>query len=544
MCRDTRNLLEALRRGADPLGNALIDAVLAHRISRRALLRQASVIGLSAPVLGWGAARAAAPGGTIRVGHMAPQGSLEPVKSADPGAFTQLAICGEYLCTVGADFTLRPGLAESWSANPDGSIWTFKIRKGVTFHSGRPMTATDVVASFDRLSDPDNDSNALTAFNGVLSKGGARAVDDATVAFHLEAPLGQFPYLVSSDTPNAIILPADYRGDYEANHLATGPFKLELSTPGVGASFLRNTDYWGPRATPERLEVTFFSDEKALVDALLADQIDIMASLSTRAAAALVGNPTVDIISVPSSAHTQVHMRTDLDPFKDPRVRRAVALTLDRPGLTQGLFGGRARIGNDSPFAAIYPSTDTSVPQRARDLAQARQLLEAAGLTSGFSAELTSQTYQEIPDYALAIQHAVAEIGVKLTITALEPTSYFASGVFGKSPWLDCAMGITDYVHHAIPHAHLMAPLRSDGAWNAARYRNPVYDKHVASYSAAVDLDSQRRAAADIQKTLLDDTPVIFGYFTDALAAVRKGVTGVVFAPQGQVWLAGASFAR
>ena len=73
-------------------------------------------------------------------------------------------------------------------------------------------------------------------------------------------------------------------------------------------------------------------------------------------------------------------MRCDLDPFKDARVRRAIALCLDRPRIVQGLMKGKAPLGNDSPFAAAYPSTDPSVPQREKNIAEAKQLMEAAGL--------------------------------------------------------------------------------------------------------------------------------------------------------------------
>ena len=141
-------------------------------------------------------------------------------------------------------------LAESWSPNKDGTVWTFKLRKGVKFHNGKAMTADDVVATFDRLADPANGSNALSAFTGLLSKGGTRKVDDYTVEFHLDAANGNFPYAVSTDNYNAVIIPADYNGDYEKTMIGTGPFKLEKYTPKVGATFVRNPDYWGGQQYP------------------------------------------------------------------------------------------------------------------------------------------------------------------------------------------------------------------------------------------------------------------------------------------------------
>ncbi len=525
-----------LRRNAGPIGNALIDDFATGRISRRDLLRHGAVLGLFLPLLQSVPARAA-DGGTMKIGLITPTGNLDPGKASDPAGIALLSLCGEYLCINGPDFSLRPGLAESWSPNGDGSVWTFKIRKGVTFHGGRPMTAADVAATFQRLADPDGEANALTSFEGILSKRGIRKLDDDTVEFRLDMPHGQFPYLVSSDTPGAIILPTDYSGGYETAQIATGPYKLEQFTPGASARYVRNPAYWGDKGGPGAVDVTFFEDAKAQSEALLAGRVDVLTSVPRASAPGLAGNSAIEIIGIPTTAHTQLHLRTDMDPFKDLRVRRALALALDRPKLVQDLFAGHARIGNDSPFAAVYPSTDKTVSQRTRDLAEAVRLLEAAGLKGGCAAELTSQTYLELPDFALAIQRDAAAIGCKLTIQSLAPTAYFAEGVFGKSPWLDSVMGLTDYPHHGTPHAYLTAPLRSDGAWNAARYKNPAYDSQVASYIGALDLDSQRKAAGEIQKTLLDDTPVIFAYFSDALAAMRKGITGVAVSPLGQILL-------
>ena len=499
--------LDVLRHGRSEIENHLIDGLLSGRVSRREFLRHGSVLGLSLPFLAsigtavglgtFGSPRVAraAGGGTIRVAQTVPAAAIEPVKVADGGGLTQLGVCGEYLCLSGPDLKLVPVLAESWTPNKDGTVWTFKIRQGVKFHSGKVMTADDVVATFDRLADPANGSNALSALTGYLSKGGSKKVDDATVEFHLDAANGNFPYLTSSDNYNAIIIPADYKGDFESNFNATGPFKLEKYTPKVGASFVRNDDYWGPKAKPDRLEFTFYADYQPQVLALQGGQIDIMQQAPVLQSVPLLNDPNFDIISLPSVAHQQVHMRTDSDPFKDPRVRRAVALCLDRPQLVQGLMKGRAKVGNDSPFAAIFPSSDTSVPQREKNIAEAKQLMEAAGMKDGFKVQLTTEKYLEIPEYAQVIQSAVKEIGGQIDLNILDQGAYYGDAVYGKSPWLDSVMGITDYGHRGVPNVYLSAPLRSDGTWNSAHYKNPAYDTMVSSYIASLDLEAQRLGA-------------------------------------------------
>ena len=106
---------------------------------------------------------------------------------------------GEYLTLSDHNFTLQPILAESWHPNGDATLWTFNLRKDVAFHNGQRMTADDVVYTYKLECNPSGGANALSAFKGVLAPDGVVKVDDYTVAFHLQSPNGNFPYLTSSD---------------------------------------------------------------------------------------------------------------------------------------------------------------------------------------------------------------------------------------------------------------------------------------------------------------------------------------------------------
>lgn len=533
-----RTSLDRIRRRLDAIDNDLIDELASGRIDRRTLMRHGSLLGLSLPLLGgiagvFGlateprAARAATPGGTIRVGVTVPAGAIDPVTIADNGGLEVLIQTGEFLCVLQSDFTLRGVLAESWSHNADGSVWTFKLRPNVTFHSGGTMKAEDVIASIERLCDPKNSSNALSAFKGILSPGNSRKVDDLTVAFHLDAPYGAFPYVVSSDNYNCIILPASYKGDFEKHWDGTGPFKLEKYTPKVGCSFVRYDKYWGPKALPDRTEFTFYTDMQPQILAMQGGEVDLLAQMTVAEGRALLHDQRFSIIRERSSGHEQVHMRCDTGPFVDKRVRQALALTLNRTALVQGLFAGMAVVGNDSPFAPVFPMTDKSVPQREQDLAKAKQLLEAAGHPKGFKVTLTTEDYIEIPDYAVLIQAFARKAGIDINLHIESQNAYYGKAVFGQSDWLDSTLGITDYGHRGVPNVFLRAPLLSNGTWNAAHFKNPTYDGLVASYSKAADLGGQRHYAKQIQELLLDETPIIFSYFYDYLVPVKKGLTGL-----------------
>ncbi len=536
--------LDTLRHQAGPLGSHVVDECLAGRLDRRALLRHGARVGLGAMLLGAGAARAQGkPGATIRVASPMPAGAIDPVSVADIGGLLMLMQTGEFLVRDTPSLVLEPMLALSWAANADGSVWTFKLRPGIKFHDGRALTAADVVATMDRLADPKNGSNALSAFRGVLSKGGAQRVDDLTVAFHLDAPNGNFPYYVSSDNYNAIILPVDYAGGFEKSFIGTGPFKLDRYTRGVGASFVPNPAYWGGAVLPARTEWSFFADQQPQILALQGGQVDVIAQIVVQGAQGLLNDPDFKLIKLRSSAHRQLHMRTDTGPFADKRVRQAIALTLDRPALVTGLFRGEAEIGNDSPISPAYPSADRAVPQRKKDLLRAKALLAEAGVPNGFAATLTTERLQEMPDFAVLIQNAAASIGVKLALKIEDVGAYYGSAKPGSSDWLDSEMGMTDYGHRGIPNVLLAAPLLSGGAWNAAHFKNPTYDKLVADYVAATDLGLQREAAGKIDTLLLDETPMVIAYFFSHLTATAAGVSGVEASAIPQLFLQHASVA-
>ncbi|HMK85940.1 MAG TPA: ABC transporter substrate-binding protein [Steroidobacteraceae bacterium] len=539
------------REALGEVENALLDELLAGRIDRRLFLRHATRLGLSWPLIralgaggGFGAETASgaasgsatgsaerttlgAAGGTIRAGVAMPHGAIDPLRVNDSGSYQLLFQVAEFLCVTRPDLTLEPVLAQSWSHNEDGSVWTFKLRRDVKFHDGREMRAEDVVASFDRLSDPTGTSNALSVFRGLLSKGGTRKVDDYTVAFHLDAPNGNFPYAVSIDNYNAVILPASYRGNYESAFMGTGPFRIESYRPREGATFVRNPEYWGPKALADRVELKFYADIQPRLIALQAGEVDLLDAVPVVMSPALSANPDIKILPVRSASHRQLHMRCDTGPFADKRVRQALALCLDRKKLLAGLCRGRGALGNDSPFAPLFPSTDPTVPQRDQDIGKARALMAAAGVAAGFDITLTTERYTDIPEYAQLVQNFAKAIDIRIELKVETQALYYGKSLPGQSDWLDSPLGITDYAHRGVPNTLLGNPLLSSGPWNSAHFKSASYDALVARYVKALDLEAQRRAAHDIQTLLLEETPLIISYFPDLLVPVRRDITGL-----------------
>ena len=545
--------LDQIREGQGEIANHIIDEYVAGRLSRRDLLRRGALVGISLPVLGavitaCGSSSSSpstssspgAAGATIKVGIVVPTGAINPVTVADQGGLDMLAQTGEYLTFSDQTLTLKPALAESWTPNSTADVWTFKIRQGVKFHNGSPLTADDVVYSYKTIG-LGSTANALSAFKGVLTPAGVQKVDSSTVAFHLEAPNGNFPYLTSSDNYNMIIIPNNYDPTkWQSTFIGTGPFILKSYTPTVGASFARNEQYWGTKALPAETQFTFYKNQTPAIPALTSGSIDVLGQFSvTGGEQLLTGGFTVNKLK--SSAHRELSMRNDQAPFTDPRVRQAIALTLARPDIIKALFKGYADLGNDSPFAPVFPSTDTSIAQRAQDIAKAKSLLSAAGHPNGFTTSLITEDFLEIPQFAQIVVQSAKAIGVTINLKVESSAAYYGKATFGNSDWLDATMSLVDYGHRSVPNVFLTAPLQGSGTWNAAHFKNSQYDKLSAQYIGTSDLTTQRTIAGQMQTLLLNETPIIYAYFYNYLSAWANTVHGPYPTAIGHIFLYNAT---
>jgi peptide/nickel transport system substrate-binding protein len=559
-----RGRLDEYRRAAGPIENTVVDELLGRKVDRRTFIQRATLFGLSASFIGTALVAAGCGsstptsttkvGGRLRIGIIPPPAhDIEPHTFADQGALETGSIVGEHLIRSAANLQLVPELATSWTPNGDASVWTVKLRPNVKFQTGQPMTADDIVATYERLVSPTSGSQARSAFKGVLSPGGTTKVDNLTLKFQLDGPTASFPYLLSSTTYQSIMLPANYQlGTFTTKPQTTGAFKLTSYTPGVGAKYERNTDWWGGRAPLDGVDVTYYADTAtAAIDAaLLSGTIDLIGQIQLATDRSLFNNSKVQIFGGRGATHREVPMRVDANnPLKDPRVRQAIALTLDRPSIVKTLFSQYADVGNDSPWGPVYPSTvgEPDVPQRHQDLNKAKQLMAAAGVGSGFSITLTTEQTGEIPQLAQIIQRSVKAIGIDMNLQILTSDAYFAgtqtgppSG-WGNTPWLNTPINITDWGHRSVPNVFLTAALETGGVWNAAHYSNPQFDAAAKSFIGAISIEDQRKYAKQAETILLADTPVIFPYFYNYLAAGSKSVQNYYADPQGTVFVSHVS---
>ena len=467
---------------------------------------------------------------TVRVGiNPTPAVGIEPVLINDEAGLAVFGQTAQYLVFSDDELNAIPVLAESWESNAAGDVWTFNIRQGVTFHDGTPLTAADVVATFNG---PIAEGNAASAYGTFgVSAGAAVALDDFTVQFTLDQASSAFPFFVSSDNYNSAILPASFWADYSEGSYAqggfngTGPWINESYDPGVSAVYVKNPNYWGDNSNqPDRMEVTFFDTEAAAVTAFQDDRLDVIHRISASGGVALLEDSSNTVQSISTAQHRQIYFDTTSPPFDDKRVRQAMALMLNRQLLIDGLLGGFGSVGNDHPLWEFYPMYNSSaVPQREENLAEAQSLLDAAGYADGFTAALDTLSFNELEPLAQLVQSSAAQ----LNNVNLEVGVYDAGTYYGDY-WLAAqgSMGIVNYGHRGVPNVYLGAPLLSDGTWNASHWANAEYDALFNQFVTAPDLETQTEVAGQIQILLNDEVPFIVAYYVDFISVLKSNFSG------------------
>jgi peptide/nickel transport system substrate-binding protein len=550
--------LDALRSTASEVENHYIDEYVAGRISRQRLLQLGTGIGMSLPLLGmFGTASALASssgsaaakaGGTLRIGSLKAAAAVDPVTSATQATLAITSITGEFLVYVSpATGQLKPEIATAWKT-PDGKgkSWVFTIRQGVKFNDGTPLTADDVVSTFQRLSDPANASAALSVLKGLLTPAGIVKTGPFEVTMTPVAPSPSLPFLIGSPMYQGVILPSSYViGSYEKTFPGTGPYKMSAYTSGVSASFVRNTDYWGGNPPLDGVNLTFYADTASQIQALQGGELDLIPQFGYQEGQGLIKGGQFQIFSTKSSVHRELPMRVDVPPFNNKNARLALAYSLNRPSILKTLFGGQGVLGNDSPIAPSQAAFPKSVPQRKQNLAKAKQL--ASGLK--INTQLTTQNAYELPDLAVLIQNAAKAIGFTIKPKLLSVQAYYAGkynivdGKFvpGGTPWLNAVFTGTDWAPRPVPNVILSSAFKTGGVWNASHYSNKALDKLIDQFGSTADIGTQRSLAAKIDNILLADTPMILPYFYNYLAAGKKGIKGYVADAVGLIRLQGVS---
>ncbi len=491
-------------------------------MKRMLVQRPFSVVGplvLIAALLLSACAGAAAPpparAGILRV-------AMQPIVQADPAFISsdsEVLVANhvyDYLVDIDAKSNVQPRLATRWNVSDDGLTYTFTLAEGVTFHDGSPFSAADVVWTFDRLRNPDLELPTANLYGNIAS---VEATGDLEVTFKLTQPNPFFLFDLSDN--HALILKAGTE-DAATNFNGSGPFKVTNYSPEDRITLEANENYFIPgQPKLAGLEIIFFNDETASVDALRSGQVDLVLRMSTSLFESLKTEPGIITIDIPTNGFDLVRLRSDRAPGNDPRVIQALKLATDRQAILELVQQGYGAVGRDSPIGPLYDAYYTEeTPLPERDVEAARQLLAEAGYADGLQMTLHTPDTGGRPDLAAVLKEQWAEAGVEVAIS-VEPESVY----YGEDGWLEVDLGITGWGSRPYPQFYLDVMLKTGAVWNESHFSDEEFDRLAATTGTTLDANERAEAYRDIQRILIERGPVIIPYFFAQFGAISDKFT-------------------
>jgi len=432
-------------------------------------------------------------GGTFRIAHAMEYGGAENLNPFDPNRFTPtIYFLYSRLVRANANDEPAPDLALRWSSNASATTWRFDLRKGVTFHDGSTFDAEDVAYSLTYLLDPEIDSPLISTL-GIISR--IEVIDPFTVDIHLKSAHADFPVLLMDY--RARIIPEGIGEAIRYKGTGTGPFMISKLDPEGITELVANKNYFLGAPQLDAIEVIAIIDANAQMQAFLANQIDLVQRVNPRLEPLFRSNDGFSVQKFATGDKNLIAFRTDLAPFDDHRVRKAIRIAIDREKFINTAIGhGGAVIACDHP---VWPGDPYLWPGECeQDQALAKRLLSEAGFGDGLEFDLyTSTLFANGVSIAEVYQDQLSEIGVKVNIV-LAP----ADGYYGDI-WLNKAACVT-YWGHRPADQYLNELYRSGGSWNDTYWNVPEYDSLLDQARSELDFEARRAVYWQAQEMLFE----------------------------------------
>ena len=444
---------------------------------------------------------------------------LEPAPGLDPTTAAAAAI-GEVvhynilegLTKINMDGSITPLLAESWTVDPDGKSYTFKLRKGVKFHDGEAFDASDVKFSFERAKAEGSTNKAKKAVFDNISR--VDASDPHTVIVVLNQADGNFLFRMGENT--AVILDPKSAATTATKPVGTGPFKLENWAKGSAITLVKYDEYRNAAAVKmKKVTFRFINDPAAQVAALLAGDVDGMARFgSIQSLKQFQSDARFTVVAGGTEGKTIVSINNKKKPFDDVRVRRAIAAAIDRKAIIDGSQEGLAKpIGSHMvPSDAGYVDLTAVNPYNPE---KAKALLKEAGITTPLNVTLTLPP----PEYARKggeiVAAQLAKVGIIAKIENVEWAQWL-SGPFKGNFDLTIISHVEplDFDRYADPKYY----------WG---YDSKAYNDLLAKYNSSADTKTRMKFLGDIQRQLATDSVNAYLYQLPQFAVGNKKLKGL-----------------
>ena len=363
--------------------------------------------------------------------------TVDPTTSNNSFSQNVLYSRGNHLTEIGNDGKLRPELAESFDSENGASKWIFNLRKGVTFHNGKSLTADDVIATFNHSRGEDTKSAAkglLTSVKDITKDG------DNRVIFELDGGNADFPYIVS-DYHFMIMASKDGQIDATQHDNSTGGYALQKYEPGVRALFKHNDNYWKEgNAHFDEVEIIPILDPTARQTAVINGDVDFIDSVDPKTASLLARVPILEMLETTGTQHYTFPMRLDVEPFGNSDLRMALKLAINRQELVDKVLLGHGVAGNDIPVSAAMPFLNTNLAQREFDPDKAAEFYKKSGHSGPIQLSVADAAFAGAVDAGQLIAASAKKAGIEIELVR-EPNDGYWSNVWNKKGWCACYWG-------------------------------------------------------------------------------------------------------
>ncbi|WP_438397351.1 ABC transporter substrate-binding protein [Caballeronia sp. DA-9] len=487
--------------------------------NRRQFIFGMGAAGLSLAIPGASAIAQEKPrrGGHLVVGLSSGQttDSLDPALSTAEVIENVLAQVTEQLVIVAPNGKeLQPMLAESWTHSDDLKTWNFKLRPGVLFHNGKPMTAKDVVYSLNRHRGPKSKSGAASTLASIVD---IQAVSEREIVVTLAGADVAFPFLL---TDYHLAIQPD--GDPGDSGVGTGPYQIVEAKPGVRYVTKKFPRYWRPDVGyVDTIETLAINDNTARVSALMNGQVHLINRVEPKVVAMMTRATIARVVPTVGRGHYLFVMRCNVPPFDNPLVRQALKLAIDRDEMVKQIIRGMGAVGNDTPINSSYPLS-TPLTQRKYDPQQAAMLYKKSGHSGPIVLHTSDAAFSGAVDAAVLFKEQAARAGIAIEVKR-EPGDGYWSNVWNKVPF--CVT-----YSHGRPTQDQMLNLvyKSNAAWNETAWSSSQFDELLAQGRQERAINKRVAIYEQANQLLRDDGGAIIPMFPHFLDGVSTRVGGYI----------------
>ena len=444
----------------------------------------------------------------------------------------------EGLTAIDKDLRVRPGLAESWSVSADGKTYTFRIRRGVSFHNGAAMDARDAAASLRRVMSKDISSPLASRLAAVEQ---ISTPDNNTVVVALKEPSA--PLLVSLAT--LAIVPRNFENDKDSlqrQPMGTGPFKFREWQTNNFIALDKHAGYWrtgSPKVDGVKFSIVPESATRQV--GLGSGQYAMLPNIDAATAMQVRNRPNVQLRETLELAYSLIGMNVSRPPFNDVRVRQALNYALNRAEIVQAaLFGAGVPGGPLSPALKDWALNVSEYPCYAHNPQRAMELLKAAGHNAPLAVTLTVLPRQDIKDMAQVVQQQLNKAGFKVELKNPELGQFIQD-------WRNSNFDLFASTNAGSPDPddYFFRTFRTGGSTNVFKYTNPELDGMLDRARAGTDEAVRKRNYAQVQRMLACDGPIAHVAYGQLFTAMRNNVQGFdIIANRSLSSLGGVSLAR